>query len=210
MDVKSSDVCAKIRVAVLGDWVPLQLAKVLALQREEDPETVIALIGWTTTEPVPEELAEQFDFVLSTIACRWPDWECEPLWHDRLSVAVAKRSHLLVYPEVPCQEVLKQPLISVQSTAEEPWRAVVRHLFDDALQTHDQTVSTFEIAMTLVSAGYGITIAPATRLVGHLHRGIIVRPLLGAPPVVMAYLSHPCTVLTEQHARFACRARSVP
>jgi DNA-binding transcriptional LysR family regulator len=69
-------------------------------------------------------------------------------------------------------------------------------------------VGTFDMAMTLVAAGYGITIAPATRLAGYQCRGIAVRPLAGAP-IVMAYLLHPCAALTEPQERFARRARSV-
>src|SRR3546814_6670057 len=71
-------------------------------------------------------LFRSFDFALSAVARQWPGWVCEPLWHDTLAVAVAKRSHLLAYREVPCEEVLKQPLIRAQSTAGEPWRAVDR------------------------------------------------------------------------------------
>jgi DNA-binding transcriptional LysR family regulator len=71
-------------------------------------------------------------------------------------------------------------------------------------------LSTFDMAMTLVAAGYGITIAPATRLAGYQCRGIAVRPLAGAPPmVIMAYLLHPCAALTEPQERFARRVRSV-
>jgi DNA-binding transcriptional LysR family regulator len=109
---------------------------------------------------------------LSAAARQWPGWVCEPLWHDTLAVAVAKRSHLLAYREVPCQEVLKQPLICAQSTADEPWRMTVQRVFENALQEREQTVETFDVAMTLVAAGYGIAIAPAARLASYLRRGI--------------------------------------
>ena len=126
-----------------------------------------------------------------------------------LAVAVAKRSHLLSYREVPRQELLKQPLICAQSTADEPWRAVAHGLVEDAPQGHEQTVSTFDMAMTLVSAGYGIAVAPAARLTCYLRRGIAARPLAGAPIIVMAYLLRPSSSLTEPQERFARRARSV-
>ena len=64
-------------------------------------------------------------------------------------------------------------------------------------------------AMTLVAAGYGIAIAPAARLAGYQCRGIAVRPLASAPPIVMAYLLHTCEALTEPQERFARRVRSV-
>jgi DNA-binding transcriptional LysR family regulator len=162
--VKSSDASTEIRVAVLGEWVPSPLADLLALQRAEEPETATALIGCSSTAQAQELPHDNFDLALSTAAREWPGWVCEPLWHDTLAVAVAKRSHLLSYREVPRQELLKQPLICAQSTADEPWRAVAHGLVEDAPQGHEQTVSTFDMAMTLVSAGYGIAVAPAARL----------------------------------------------
>ena len=207
--MKSSDASTEIRVAVLGEWVPSPLADLLALQRAEEPETATALIGCSATAQAQELPHDNFDLALSTADWERPAWVCEPLWHDTLAVAVAKRSHLLSYREVPRQELLKQPLICAQSTADEPWRAVAQRLFEDELQGREQVVSTFDMAMTLVAAGYGIAFAPAARLASYLCRGIAARPLAGSPAIVMAYLLRPCTSLTEPQERFARRARSV-
>ncbi|VTQ74923.1 transcriptional regulator [Pseudomonas aeruginosa] len=166
--MESSDITAEIRMAVLGEWVPPQLADVLALQRAEEPETHAVLGGWTDPGRGAELPDDGFDFALSAVSRQWPGWVCEPLWHDTLAVAVAKRSHLLAYREVPCGEVLKQPLICSQSTADEPWRMTVQRVFENALQEREQTVETFDVAMTLVAAGYGIAIAPAARLASYL------------------------------------------
>lgn len=204
----SNDACAAIRVAVVGEWVPSQLSDVLALQRAEEPETATALMDVSAIEVGSELPGERFDVVFSTTACRWPGWECEPLWHDRLAVAVAKRSHLLIYPEVPCEEVLKQPLICVRSMVDEPWRTVVQRLFADALEACGQTVGIFGMAIALVSAGYGVTVAPASRLADYLRRGIAVRPLAEVPPIVTTYLLYPCVALTEPQTRFLRRVRS--
>lgn len=207
--MESSDITAEIRMAVLGEWVPPQLADVLALQRAEEPETHAVLAGWTDPGRGAELPGDGFDFALSAAARQWPGWICEPLWHDTLAVAVAKRSHLLAYREVPCEEVLKQPLICSQSTADEPWRVTVQRVFENALQEREQTVETFDVAMTLVAAGYGIAIAPSVKLAGYANRGIAARPLAGAPTVVMAYLLYPRARLTEPVAKFIQRARSV-
>ncbi len=72
-----------------------------------------------------------------------------------------------------------------------------------ALKEHEQTVATFDAAMTLVGAGYGIAIAPAARLASHLHRGVAVRPLDGAPRIVMVYLLRRNGSLSDTLARFA-------
>ena len=209
LDVKPSEVSNEIRVAVLGDWLPPQLADVLALQRAEEPGTAAALVGCTADDQSAGQPGDGFDLALSTVDWQWPGWVSEALWHDKLSVAVAKRSHLLAYREVPCCEVPRQPLIRAQSPADEPWRAVAQRVLGDALQDREQLVSSFDIAMTLVSAGYGIAIAPSAKLAGYVNRGIAARPLAGAPTVVMAYLLHPRARLTEPVARLIQRARSV-
>jgi len=85
----------------------------------------------------------------------------------------------------------------------------VQRVFENALQEREQTVETFDVAMTLVAAGYGIAIAPAARLTGYLHRGVAVRPLAGAPTIVMAYLLRRNASLSDTQARFARRARLV-
>lgn len=205
----SSESSTEIRVAVLGEWMPSQLADVLALQRAEEPETSAALVECDTAETVQASTDSRIDFAVSTSELKWPGWVCEPLWHDTLAVAVAKRSHLLAYREVPCHELLKQPIIYAQTTTHEPWEAVAHRMIEDTTQRHGQKVGTFDMAMTLVAAGYGVAIAPSARLASYQCRGIAVRPLAGAPMIVMAYLLYPCAALAESHTRFIERVRSM-
>ena len=187
LDVESSDITAEIRMAVLGEWVPPQLASVLVLQRAEEPETMSSRrMDRSRSRRGAARRRLRLRLVCGCPAVAW--LVCEPLWHDTLAVAMAKRSHLLAYREVPCREVLKQSVICSQSTTDEPWRMTVQRVFDDALHEREQTVETFDVAMTLVGAGYGIAIAPAARLASYLRRGVAVRPLAGAPTIVMAYL----------------------
>eukprot|EP01035_Chromulina_nebulosa_P057818 gene57818-79222_t len=70
LDVESSDITAEIRMAVLGEWVPPQLADVLALQRAEEPETHAVLAGWTDPGRGAELPGDGFDFALSMIKLR--------------------------------------------------------------------------------------------------------------------------------------------
>lgn len=205
----NNDACTEIRVAVLGEWMPSQLADVLALQRAEEPETAAALVDCVATDRAHAPSISRFDFAVSTNALQWQGWVREPLWHDTLAVAVARRSHLLAHREVPCHELSKQSLICARSTAGEPWYAQAHRLLENRPQNQDQRVGTFDMAMTLVAAGYGVTIAPTARLAGYQCKGIAVRPLAGVPMIVIAYLHRLSTSLTEPQERFAQRARSV-
>ncbi|WP_413731744.1 substrate-binding domain-containing protein [Sodalis sp. RH20] len=207
--MRSIDVSTEIRLAVLGDWVPPQLADVLAIQRAEEPETIAVLIGTAATGQQQERPDDSFDFALSAAHQEWPGWVCEPLWHDTLAVAVAKRSHLLAYHEVPCQEALKQPLIYARSTDEASWRTAAQSAFENELWDREEAVSTFEVAMTMVAAGYGIAVAPSKRLAGYQCQGIALRPLASAPMIVTAYLIRPDASLTAPQESFLRRARSM-
>lgn len=207
LHVKSTKIVAAVRVAVLGEWIPPQLADVLAMQRVEEPETSADLVGRAATEHMRLPDGGDFDFALSTAMFTWCGWACQPLWYDTLAVGVAKRSHLLAYREVPCREALKQPLICAQSTKDESWPEVAQHLFHDVPHERKEPVSTFEMAMTLVSAGYGVNIAPAARLAHYEHRGVAARPLADAPTIVVTYLLRPFTSLSESQERFIQRAR---
>lgn len=209
LDVTSNDACAVIRVAVVGEWVPPQLADVLARQRAEEPETAAVLVeerAAAQNQQPPQ--CGNFDLALSTLACNWPGWVCEPLWYDTLVVAVTKRSHLLSYCEVPRDAVIAQPVICVQSAVGEPWSVFAQDLLADAPPRVGSTVNTFDVAMTLVSAGYGIVLAPAKRVMGHPRSGVAVRPLADTPSVVTAFLVHREGRLTESQARFIRRARA--
>lgn len=209
MHVRSTDVSTEIRVALLGEWVPPQLADVLAMQRAEEPETLATVIARAATELLQEPPSDGFDFALSATDLEWRGWTCEPLWYDTLSIAMAERSHLLAYREVPCDEALKQPLIWTQSTADESWCVVAKRVFGTEPRERDESVGTFDIAMTLVAAGYGIAVAPSSRLAGYQHRGIALRLLANTPKIVTTYLLQPDAALSGPQARFIRRARSM-
>jgi DNA-binding transcriptional LysR family regulator len=207
--VHSIDASSAIRVCVLGEWIPAQLAEVLALQRAEEPETAIVLAGETVADPSQHPPSEHCDFVISTAISQWSGWESEPLWHDALAIAVPKRSHLLAFREIPWQEALKQPFVGALSATHEGWWPAVEHVLTNARHEHTHSVASMDLAMTLVAAGYGITIAPVARLSSYLHRGVALRRLSGASAITTAYLLRPDEPLTEPHARFAQRLRSV-
>ena len=102
--MKSSKVFEEIRLTVVGDWIPPQLVGALALQRAEVPEVPVRL---TEAQLVGEEP----NLVLSTSNRIPPGQSKEAIWFDTLGVALAKRSHLLAYPEVPCSEISPQQVI---------------------------------------------------------------------------------------------------
>ena len=161
--MESSDITAEIRMAVLGEWVPPQLADVLApaaRRRAGDH----APAGWTDPGRGAELPGDGFDFALSAAARQWPGWICEPLWHDTWRSPWP--SAPTCWPTVKCRarKCSSSPDRS-QSTADEPWRR--RRAACSKTRCRSGANGTFDVAMTLVAAGYGIAIAPAARLASY-------------------------------------------
>lgn len=195
--MKSSKVSEEIRLTVVGDWMPPQLVDALALQRAEVPEVPVRL----AEAPLA---GEESGLVLSTSNWKPTGRNKKAIWFDTLGVALTKRSHLLAYPEVPWSEIPSQQVIHTQAIidAQEPWPAEIRRLFQITRETSEPAAPTFDLAMTLVAAGYGIAIAPMTRLFRYERHGLTVRPLQGKPSVVLAYLCYPLRPLSEVETQF--------
>jgi hypothetical protein len=63
--------------------------------------------------------------------------------------------------------------------------------------------------MTLVAAGYGTGLAPATQIVAYRPLGVVMRPLAGLSPQLITYLLRPKAEASDSVSRFARRAMRV-
>lgn len=195
--------------AVSADALSPQLATLLALQRAEEPETVVLLqevalgdlvrgleegaydIG-LALEPPPTDLA------LNTL----------PLWGDELALAVPLRSPLLAHTEVPLDALLHYPLVRWCLRACEALSQQVDALFGPD-KSSAQEVASFERMAVLVAAGYGVGIAPRSRIVQARGWGVAMRPLANGPHLIRTQLLRPSQGCSPAVERFAERAAKV-
>jgi len=72
-----------------------------------------------------------------------------------------------------------------------------------------QHVASFDLMMTLVSAGLALGLAGAARVASSRELGVVARPLAGKPPMLTTYLLCRDTEAPEMLARFIDRVASI-
>ena len=72
-----------------------------------------------------------------------------------------------------------------------------------------EQVTSSDLMMTLVAAGYGIGLAPAAQIVAHRPLGVVIRPLAGLSPQLITYLLRAQAEASDSLSRFARRAMRV-
>lgn len=198
-----------LRLALSADALSPQLARLLALQRAEEPETTFLL-----QEVAPRELVRGLEdgsydvgialtatTTLSTIAL-------EPLWVDELALAVPLRSPLLAHSEVPLDALLHYPLLRWRLWACDALSQQVATRFAPEMHLA-QEVTSFDFLATLVAAGMAIGIAPRSHIVRARGWGIAMRPLANGPHLISTQLLWKSHGPARVFERFAERAAKV-
>lgn len=196
-----------LKLAVVADALSPQLATLLALQRAEEPETIVL-----PQEVAPGELAHgledgSYDMGIA-LAMTSPAPNAHPLWGDELVLAVPLRSPLLAHPEVSLDALLHYLLLQWCPQACDALSRQVDALFGPEKRP-TQEIASFELMALLVAAGYGVGIAPRSRVVQARSRGVAMRPLANGPYLIRTQLLPPPQGWTPAAERFAERAVKV-
>ena len=200
---------SRLRFAMTLGTSSVHLSALLALQRAEEPEVVIAL-----SQVSDEELAEglqagRFDAGLSFLSEGNPSTEVEPLLADDLAVALPPGSPLLRHEKLLIVELLDYPVFL--------WQAESCPALDKQLSTHSivaqhviQRVKSFEMMTLQVAADFGVGVSARFRI-EHAHAwGVGMRPICDGPYQVVTYLHSPADkILTPRMERFRRRAQII-
>ncbi|ATE58768.1 LysR family transcriptional regulator [Thauera sinica] len=182
-----------LRIAVSDGAVDPRLSSFLARCREEEPEVEIRL----TEVPLAEQLrglrTGGFDIGLARAADAGEGVVSEPVWRDPIVLAIPTHHPLLVLKEVPLEELARYPLVMCDPHVCEGYcRELARLLRTlEREPTIVEHVSSADMMLTLVGAGYGIGFTGAARMAICHHPGVVVRPLAIADAVLTTYLLRP-------------------
>lgn len=207
--LSGSDQPSILKLAVSADALSPRLASLLALQRAEEPETII----------VPQEVAARdltrgledgtYDAGMALAA---PTTvfavNAQPLWTDELALAVPLRSPLLAYPEVPLGALLDYPLLQWCLWACEALSQQVDAHFGSE-RHFAQEVTSFDLLAVLVAAGFAVGIAPRSHIARARGWGVAMRPLADGSYVVRTQLLQSQRQCLPAVERFAERAVKV-
>jgi DNA-binding transcriptional LysR family regulator len=199
---------ATLRIALSEDVAEPELAMLLALQRAEEPDVKIRLFEVTFRRQAQGVVSGLYDAGFARSCGDNEGLLARPVWRHTLAAAVPERSPLLVYSQVPLEEILKYPMVIWHPETYEGTHQQVKRVLDAA---HGEPivgaqVASFDLMMALVAAGYGVGVGIAARISAYRHLGVVMRPLAGCAPSLTTYLLRSPAKPSDSLRRFMERA----
>ena len=194
----------QLRVALSDGITPSRFSNFLALCRQEEPEIEIRLSEVPLAQQIKGLHNDLYDVGFSQSDEVGDGLIAEPAWDDPLMVAIPARHPLMSYKHLPLEEVLRYPLVLGDPNACE---GHVRQV-DKALRRADQEpliaerVTSIDLMMALVSAGFALGLAGASQIKASRETGVVARPLAGTAPVLTTYLLRSDNEPSDALARF--------
>jgi DNA-binding transcriptional LysR family regulator len=126
-------------------------------------------------------------------------------------VAIPTRHPLLAYKRVPLDEVLRYPLALGDAHAcEGHARQIDRALRQSNLEPLiAERVASFDLMMTLVSAGLALGLAGASQIAASREPSVVARPLAGRSHMLTTYLLRVDSEPSDALARFIERVLAI-
>jgi DNA-binding transcriptional LysR family regulator len=199
-----------LRIAVSDGATDPRFSELLARCRAEEPEIEIRLSEVPLAEQLRGLRSGDFMIGFAHTADVGEGIIAEPIWRDPLVIAVPARHALLAYKKVPLHELQGHPLVLCDPQVCEGYcRELTRLLqvLEHKLNVVEE-VSSLDMMLTLVGAGYGIGFMTATKIPVSQRPDVVIRPLALDEAVMTTYLLRPhSTTLSASLERFIARLR---
>ncbi|MFY2653313.1 LysR family transcriptional regulator [Achromobacter xylosoxidans] len=194
----------QLRIALSDGVTPTRLSTLLARCREEDPEVEMRLFEVPLGLQIKGLHEDLYDVGFSMAEDGGDGILVTPAWEDELMVAVPARHPVLAFKQVPLKEVLRYPLaLGDPAVCEGHARQIDRFLRKlDQEPLIAQRVATFDVMMTLVSAGLALGLAGEAHIASSREPGVVARRLAGKPYMLTTYLLRRDAEPFEMLARF--------
>ena len=201
----------QLRIALSDGIAPTCFSALLALCRQEEPEIEIRLIEVPLCQQIKGLHDDLYDVGFAQLDEAGDGLVAEPIWHDPLMVAVPARHPLLAYKRVPMDEVLRYPLALGDAHAcEGHARQIDRALRQSSLEPLiAERVASFDLMMTLVSAGFALGLAGASQIAASREPSVVARPLAGRSHMLTTYLLRADSEPSDALARFIERVLAI-
>ncbi|HBP1854990.1 LysR family transcriptional regulator [Pseudomonas aeruginosa] len=201
----------QLRVALSDGITPSRLPSLLALCRQEEPEVEIRLFEVPLSQQIKGLHDDLYDVGFAQSDEVGDSVVATAVWSDLLMVAVPARHDLLKHKRIPLEEMLRFPLVLGDPQACEGHvrqiERVLRRVDMEPLVV--DRVASFDLMMTLVSAGFALGLAGEAHITASREPGVVARPLAGRSPVLTTYLLRPAGDPSETLSRFIDRVQSV-
>ena len=198
------------RIAVSDGAIDPRLSAFLVRCRAEEPEIEIRLSEVPLAEQLRGLRSGDFTIGFAHTAEVGDDIVAEPIWRDPLVIAVPARHALLVHKKVPLHELRGHPLVLCDPHACEGYCRELGRLLqvlEHKLNIVEE-VSSLDMMLTLVGAGYGVGFMTATKIPVCQWPDVVIRPLAMDSAVITTYLLRPeSNSLSASLERFIARLR---
>lgn len=180
----------QLRIALSDGISPSRLPALLAQCRQDEPEVDIRLFEVPVSQQIKGLHDDLYDVGFAQSEDGGDGILAKPVWSDPLMVAVPARHPILSHKRIPLDEVLRYPLVMCDpQVCEGHARQIARVL--RAVDTEPlvaEQVTSFDLMMALVSAGFALGLAGASQIAASREPGVVARPLAGRPPALTTYL----------------------
>jgi len=182
----------QLRIVLSDGITASRFSSLMALCRQEDPEVAIHF----DEVPLAQQIKGLHDDLYDVGFSQSPDVGdgilAKPVWSDPIRVAIPARHPLLAHPCIPLQEVLRYPLVMGDPHACEGYNRQIERMLraqaPDMEALVAERVSSFDLMMALVSAGFALALAGASQIAASREPNIVARPLGGRSPLLTTYL----------------------
>lgn len=196
-----------LRIALSDDINPIRLAALLAQCREEEPDVEIRLFEVPLAQQLKGLRDDLYDAGFSQAVDVGEDIVVQPVWSDPLVIAVPARHPLLARKRIPLEELIRYPLVLCHpELCGGGYRQIERILRTvDVEPIVAEHAATFDLMITLVAAGYGLSFASESHMMVCRHPEVVARPLAGRAHLLTTYLLRPSAESSEPLSRFVAR-----
>lgn len=200
-----------LRIALSGDMGQARLSALLALCREEAPQVGIRIFEASLAQLVTGLRNDLYDAGFALAGEMDAGIVAMPVWRDPLVMALPARHPLLVFKEMPLEEVASYPLVLCDPQVCEGCNQQRERLLRavDAQPTVAEYVKTHSLMLALVAAGYGVGFSSAAHLAGCHQADVVVRPLADETASLTTYLLRPEGEIMEPMRQFIDRVERV-
>ncbi|GLW38870.1 LysR family transcriptional regulator [Pectobacterium carotovorum subsp. carotovorum] len=180
----------QLRIALSDGITPSRLPCLLALCRQEEPEVDIRLFQVPLSQQIKGLQDDLYDVGFAQSNEVGEGIAAEAIWSDPLMVVVPTRHHLLKHKRIPLDEVLHFPLVLCDPQACEGHARQVERILrrSDREPLIAERVTSFDLMMAMVSAGFALGLACAPHIPACRDSGVVARPLAGRSPMLTTYL----------------------
>lgn len=189
----ASGLRGSLRVAISDGAFDYRLSTFLARSREEEPEIGIRMSEVPLAEQVRGLRSGDFALGFAHTSDVGDGIVAEAIWQDPLVIAVPARHALLAHKKVPLHELGGHPLVLCDPHACEGYcreLARVLQVVEHRLNIVEE-VSSLDMMLTLVGAGYGIGFMTTTKIPTWRRPDVVIRPLAVDSAVITTYLLRP-------------------